>query len=52
VMDINLKIRNYFPFDVELFAKNLFDNTYKTPGLYSITRNPGFTAGVTLRYSW
>jgi outer membrane receptor for ferrienterochelin and colicin len=52
VMDVNLRIRNYFPFDVELFAKNLFDNTYKTPGLYSITRNPGFTAGVTLRYSW
>jgi hypothetical protein len=52
VMDVNLRIRNYFPFDVDLFAKNLFDNTYKTPGLYSITRNPGFTAGVALRYSW
>ena len=52
VMDVNLRIRNYFPFDVNLFAKNLFDNTYKTPGLYSVTRNPGFTAGVTLRYSW
>ncbi|MDX9963827.1 TonB-dependent receptor plug domain-containing protein [Desulfobacter postgatei] len=52
VMDVNLRIRNYFPFDVDLFAKNLFDNTYKTPGLYSITRNSGFTAGVTLRYSW
>ncbi|HBT89128.1 TonB-dependent receptor plug domain-containing protein [Desulfobacter sp.] len=52
VMDVNLRIRNYFPFDVDLFAKNLFDNTYKTPGLYSITRNPGFAAGVTLRYSW
>ncbi|WP_289023087.1 TonB-dependent receptor plug domain-containing protein [Desulfobacter postgatei] len=52
VMDVNLRIRNYFPFDVDLFAKNLFDNTYKTPGLYSITRNRGFTAGVALRYSW
>ena len=52
VMDVNLQIRNYFPFDVNLFVKNLFDNTYKTPGLYSVTRNPGFTAGVTLRYSW
>ena len=52
VMDVNLRIRNYFPFDVNLFIKNLFDNKYKTPGLYSVTRNPGFTAGVTLRYSW
>ncbi|WP_462269154.1 TonB-dependent receptor plug domain-containing protein [Desulfobacter sp.] len=52
VMDINLRIKNYFPFDINLFVKNLFDNTYKTPGLYSVTRNPGFTAGVTLRYSW
>ena len=45
-MDVNLRIRNYFPFDVNLFVKNLFDNTYKTPGLYSVTRNPGFTVGV------
>jgi outer membrane receptor protein involved in Fe transport len=52
VMDVNLRIRNYFPFDVNLFIKNLFDNKYKTPGLYSVTQNPGFTAGVTLRYSW
>lgn len=52
VMDVNLRIRNYFPFDVNLFVKNLFDNKYKTPGLYSVIRNPGFTAGVTLRYSW
>ena len=52
VMDVNLQIRNYFPFDVNLFVKNLFDNTYKTPGLYSVTQNPGFTAGVTFRYSW
>lgn len=52
VMDVNLRVKNYFPFDVTLFVKNLFDNNYKTPGLYSVTRNPGFTAGVTLRYSW
>ena len=52
VMDVNLRIRNYFPFDVNLFVKNLFDNKYKTPGLYSVTQNSGFTAGVTLRYSW
>lgn len=52
VMDVNLRIRNYFPFDVNLFVKNLFDNKYETPGLYSVTQNPGVTAGVTLRYSW
>ncbi len=52
VMDVNLRIRNYFPFDVNLFVKNLFDNQYKTPGLYSVTRDSGVTAGITLRYSW
>ena len=51
-MDVNLMIRNYFPFDVNLFLINLFDNKYKTPGLYSVTQNSGFTAGIALRYSW
>lgn len=52
VMDLNLRIRNYFPFDVNLFVNNLFDNKYKTPGLYSVIRNSGFTTGIALRYSW
>ncbi|WP_020588602.1 TonB-dependent receptor plug domain-containing protein [Desulfobacter curvatus] len=52
VMDINLRIKNYFPCDVNLFVNNVFNHRYKTPGLYSVTRNTGFSAGVVLRYAW
>ena len=52
IMDVNLKIKDILPFDLTLFINNLFDNDYLSPGLYSITRTSGLSAGLHFSYKW
>jgi len=52
IMNLNFNIEDMFPFDMSLFVDNLFDNQYLSPGLYSITRSKGFTAGFNIRFQW
>lgn len=52
IMDLNLRVKNYFPFDLNLFVKNLFDNEYMSPGLYSTIEHSGVIMGLGIQYSW
>nr|WP_319493582.1 TonB-dependent receptor plug domain-containing protein [uncultured Desulfobacter sp.] len=52
IMDINLNIKDILPFDLTLFVNNLFDHEYLSPGLYSITRASGLSAGIHFSYQW
>lgn len=52
IMDLNLRLRNHFPFDLNLYVKNLFDNEHTSPGLFSITKHSGLTMGLGIQYSW
>ncbi|MBU0973234.1 MAG: TonB-dependent receptor plug domain-containing protein [Proteobacteria bacterium] len=52
VADVNLLVREVFPFDLSFFLNNVFDNEYESPGLYSVTNNQGFNAGMMIRMEW
>ena len=52
VMDVNLLVRDVFPFDLSIYLNNIFDNEYSSPGLFSITDNPSFNAGMMIRMNW
>ncbi|MBA3009205.1 MAG: outer membrane cobalamin receptor protein [Desulfobacula sp.] len=52
VADVNLLVREVFPFDLSFFLNNIFDNEYESPGLYSVTNNQGFNAGMMIRMNW
>lgn len=51
-MDLNARIRNLFPFEVDVFVKNLADTRYETPGLYSVISGNAFNAGVAIKMKW
>jgi outer membrane cobalamin receptor len=50
--DLNLMIRDRFPFDLSIHLNNLFDTDYSSPGLYSVIENQGFSGAVMLRMNW
>jgi len=52
IMDLNLLVKEVFPFDLSLYLNNIFNNDYSSPGIYSITDNPSFTAGMMIRMNW
>jgi hypothetical protein len=52
VADLNLMIKDRFPFDVSVHLKNLFNTEYSSPGLYSITDSQGISGAVMLRMNW
>ena len=52
VMDVNLLVKDIFPFDLSLYLNNLFNTDIASPGLYSVTRNPSFNAGLMIRMNW
>ena len=52
LMDLHLKIKDIFPFDVDLFVENLFDEKYKTPGVYSEIQGNSFNAGILIKMTW
>jgi outer membrane receptor protein involved in Fe transport len=52
LMDIHLKINNVFPFGVDFFIKNLWDEKYETPGLYTTNSGKSFNAGMLIRMNW
>jgi len=52
IVDVNLRVKQVFPFDLTLYLNNLFDEAYSSPGLYSVITNPGFNAGLMIRMNW
>ena len=52
VADLNLMIRNRFPFDLSFHLNNLFDVDYRSPGLYSVFDNSGVSGAVMVRMKW
>ncbi|MCP4116865.1 MAG: TonB-dependent receptor plug domain-containing protein [Desulfobacteraceae bacterium] len=52
LMDMHLKINDVFPFCVDFFVENLFNEHYETPGLNSLKEGKSFNAGVLVRMKW
>jgi hypothetical protein len=52
VGDLNVMIKDVFPFDMFIHFNNIFDTDYNSPGLYSVTRSQGFSAGMMFRMNW
>lgn len=52
VMDLNLLVRDVFPFDLSVYLNNIFDTNYSSPGLYSITNNQSFHVGFKMQMAW
>jgi outer membrane cobalamin receptor len=52
LMDIHLKIKDVFPFCVDFFVENLFDEEYSTPGTYSVINGKSLNAGVLIKMTW
>jgi len=52
IMDVALLVKDVFPFDLSIYLNNIFDNKYSSPGLYSITNNSSFNAGLMIRMDW
>jgi outer membrane cobalamin receptor len=52
IMDVNLLIKDVFSCDLSIYANNIFDNNYSSPGIYSITNNQSFDVGLMIRKSW
>lgn len=52
IMDVNLLVKDVFSCDLSIYANNIFDNNYTSPGIYSITNNPSFNVGLMIRKSW
>ncbi|WP_291347692.1 TonB-dependent siderophore receptor [Desulfobacula sp.] len=52
IMDANLLVKEIFPFDLSIYLNNIFNKDYSLPGIYSITRNPSFNAGLMIRMNW
>ena len=52
VMDVNLLVKDVFPFDLSLYLNNIFNNEVESPGLYSVTNSESFNAGLMIRMNW
>ncbi|MBW2010130.1 MAG: TonB-dependent receptor [Deltaproteobacteria bacterium] len=52
LMDMHLKINDVFPFCIDFFVENLWDEHYETPGLYSVKEGKSFNAGVLIKMTW
>lgn len=52
LVDLHLKINDVFPFCVDFFVENLFDEQYETPGIYSLKNGNSFNAGVLIKMRW
>jgi len=52
IMDVNLLVKEMFPFDLSIYLNNLFDNNYSSPGIYSVTQNQSFSAGLMIKMNW
>ena len=52
VMDVNLLVKEVFPFDLSFYLNNIFDNEVASPGLYSVTNSQGFNVGMMIRMKW
>lgn len=52
VMDLNLHVRKLWPFDLSVFATNVFDNDQVIPGVYSVTHPMPLAVGITVGKSW
>ncbi len=51
-LDLNLHVRDLWPFDLSLFATNLLDNDHAIPGVYSVTRPMPQGFGISVRTTW
>lgn len=52
LLDLNLQIRDVFPFDIDFYMENIADTDFYEPGSYSIIKGRPFTAGVKLKMRW
>jgi outer membrane cobalamin receptor len=52
LMDLHLKIKDVFPFCVDFFVENLFDEQYEIPGTYSVVEGKSLSAGVLIKMTW
>jgi outer membrane cobalamin receptor len=52
VADLNLMIKDRFPFDVSVHLNNVFNTQYRSPGLYSVIDSQGVSGAVMLRMNW
>lgn len=52
LMDLHLKIEDVFPFSVDFFVENLWDESYSMPGMYSEIQGKSFNAGVLIKMKW
>jgi len=52
ITDVHLHVKNRLPFDLSLFALNVFDHEYTLPGVYSVTDSHGLAAGAVIRMNW
>lgn len=52
LMDIYFKIREVFPFDLDIYVENLADHDYVVPGTYTFKNGEGFNAGVKAVLKW
>ncbi len=52
ILDLNLHVRDLWPFDLSLFATNLLDNDHTIPGVYSVTRPMPLGFGISVGTTW
>ncbi len=52
LMDFHLKIKDIFPFSLDFFVENLWDEQYSVPGMYSVIQGQSFNAGVLIKMRW
>ncbi len=52
LMNTHLKINNIFPFSMDLFVENLWNETYKCPGMYTVNSGKSFNAGIIIKMDW
>jgi len=52
LMDVHMKIRKVFPFDLDLYVENLADHDYVVPGIYNFTEGDGLNVGVNATLEW
>ena len=52
LVDLHLKIKDVFPFSLDFFVENLWDEQYSTPGMYSEIEGKSFNAGLLIKMRW
>lgn len=52
LMDVHVKLENFFPFSVDFFIENLWNEKITSPGIYTLNSNKTFNAGVICTAQW